>query len=179
MKGIVRIEKAELKDLPVLYSISRNSYIENFAHHWNEGGLEWYLDKVYGRKLIESELSGSTSNYFIAYSNNEPVGFMKLNMSSNLPTYTPEDGVEISKLYFMPAHQGKGIGKQLVSLAFEIAKKLNKKTMWLGVIDTNDKAIEFYTKMGFRLHDKFRLNIPFFKEERKGMWRMALDVEEL
>lgn len=179
MVEAIRIEKSELKDLEILYCICRKTYSENFAHHWNEGGLEWYLEKVYGKELIATELSGSLVDYFIAFLNNEPVGFMKLNLNSNLKGQIPEEGIEISKLYFLTAHQSKGIGKKLISIAFERAKELKKKRLWLGVIDTNDQAIAFYTKMGFNTHHKIRLNIPYFKEERKGMWHMSLDVETL
>src|SRR6478736_1010769 len=172
----LRIEKAQPSDLLTLYSICRQSYSENFSNHWNEGGLEWYLEKTYGKRIIEFELSGTTVNYYIAFLNDEPVGFMKLDLCSNVPGQVPEEGMEISKLYFLPIHQGKGIGKKLISIAFELAKKLKKKTVWLGVIDTNDSAIQFYTRMGFHLQEKTRLDIPYFKEELKGMWRMALDV---
>ncbi len=37
-----------MADLQLLYGLCRKSYAENFADHWNEGELNWYLDKVSG-----------------------------------------------------------------------------------------------------------------------------------
>ena len=179
MSDLISIRKADSNDLPLVFSTCRESYSENFSHHWNEGGLEWYLEKVYAKDGITNELSGTDINYFIAFYDQNPVGFMKLNLKSNLPGQPPEQGMEIEKLYFRPHYQGKGIGKKLISIAFDLAKQLKKKTIWLGVIDSNESAIEFYKKSGFTFYDKIKLDLPYFKEELKGMWRMALDAQSL
>lgn len=179
MVDLITIRKADPADLPLVFTTCRQSYSENFSHHWNEGGLEWYLEKVYSMDGIASELSGTEINYILAFVNENPVGFMKLNLQSNLPGQPPEQGLEIEKLYFKPAYQGKGIGKKLISMAFALAKKLGKKTIWLGVIDCNESAIQFYKKAGFVFRNKIKLDLPYFKEELKGMWLMALDARYL
>ena len=179
MRGHITIRKATTADLSLLFTTCRQSYSENFSHHWNKGGLEWYLEKVYAMDSIATDLRGEEINYFIAFHDQNPVGFMKLNLKSNLPDRPPEQGMEIEKLYFLPHYQGRGIGKKLISIAFDIAKRLEKKIVWLGVIDSNESAIEFYKKSGFRFHDTIKLDLPYFKEELKGMWRMALDAQSL
>ena len=168
------IRKATSNDFPLLVEVCRQSYSENFAHHWNGGGLDWYLNKVYSPEVISQGLINPDINHFIALLNEEPVGFMKLHLNSSLPNYLAHSGMEVEKIYFRPHFQGRGIGKKLITLALEIGQKLKKELIWLGVIDTNEKAIEFYKKMGFRIHDKTTLDIPYFKEELKGMWRMKL-----
>jgi diamine N-acetyltransferase len=171
-------KKASRNDLHLLFEVCRQSYTENFAHHWNEGGLDWYLDKVYGLEVIKADLIDSDIDYFIAFLNEEPVGFMKLHLNSSLPDYSSKAGMEIEKIYFRPQFQGRGIGKKLINVALEVGQKIKKEIIWLGVIDTNENAIEFYKKVGFKIHDKTTLDIPHFKEELKGMWRMMLRFEE-
>jgi ribosomal protein S18 acetylase RimI-like enzyme len=173
----ITIRKADSGDLFSLVNICRLAYSENFAHHWNEGGLPWYLDNVYSKEAISHELTQTDLHYFIAISDDEPVGFMKLHLQSNLPHLPPDEGMEIEKLYFLKNYQGKGIGKQFMQTVFEMAREKKKRMIWLGVIDTNESAIAFYKKMGFAFYDKTRLNLPYFKEELKGMWRMALNTE--
>jgi ribosomal protein S18 acetylase RimI-like enzyme len=168
------IREALPEDLDVLFAICRKAYSENFAHHWNEGGLEWYLEKVYSRDVIQTDLTDAAIRYFIAYDNTMPVGFMKLKLHAALPGHSSDKGLEVDKIYFLPAYQGKGIGKSLINQALQVARDLHKDLVWLGVIDTNLPAIEFYRKIGFEFHDKTRLEIPFFKEDLKGMWRMKL-----
>ncbi len=172
----ILVRKATSDDLPILFTICRESYSENFAQHWNEGGLDWYLDKVYGMSRLKSDLINPDINYFIAYVEDEPAGFMKLQLNSNLPNRLPQSGMEVEKLYFKLRYQGMGIGKKLMSIALEIGSQLKKEIIWLGVIDTNESAITFYKKMGFTIYDKTSLDIPYFKEELKGMWRMALPL---
>jgi len=174
----VIVKKANSNDLQLLFRICRQSYSENFAHHWNEGGLDWYLDKEYGIEGIKSDLINSDINYFIAFFREEPAGFMKLQLNSTLANHSSTSGMEVEKLYFRPQYQRKGIGKKLVSIALVLGQKLKKEIIWLGVIDTNEKAIEFYKKMGFEIHDKIVLDIPYFKEELKGMWRMIFRVDD-
>jgi diamine N-acetyltransferase len=49
------------------------------------------------------------------------------------------------------------------------------KTLFLCVIDTNTNAIAFYKKLGFTRHGTTRLDLSYFKEELKGMYRMVLE----
>ena len=170
----INIRKASVDDLPLLFTVCRQSYSENFAHHWNEGGLAWYLDQAYAPEGIKADLMNQEIHYFIAFFHNEPAGFMKLRLNSSGSDHVFESGMEIEKLYFRPPYQGKGIGKQMMSIALDVGRELEKRIIWLGVIDTNVNAIEFYRKIGFELVDKTTLDIPYFKDELKGMWRMRL-----
>lgn len=71
---------------------------------------------------------------YIKYTDNTPVGIIGIN---------PEDE-EICLLYISPEEQGKGFGNEL--LKFALAKCKNP---YITVLDSNKKAIEFYTKRGF------------------------------
>jgi ribosomal protein S18 acetylase RimI-like enzyme len=175
----ITIRKASSSDLSLLFNLSRISYVENYADHWNDGGLEWYLEKVYGWDGLKLDLVDPAISYFIAFVNEEAAGFIKLRFDSNLPGYPSTNAMEVEKIYFRLPFKGKGIGKKLMAVALLEAKRLRKEIIWLAVIDTNRHAIEFYRKVGFELHEKTALDIPYFKEELKGMWRMKLKVEEV
>lgn len=41
------------------------------------------------------------------------------------------------------------MGKILINKGIDIVKKENKFLVWLGVWEKNERAIEFYKKMGF------------------------------
>lgn len=112
----------------------------------------------------------------MAFINHEPVAFMKLNLFSNLPEHDIEKGLELDKIYILPRFKGMKIGKRLLDLAFDIAKRNKKEIFWLSVIDTNVEAISFYEKIGFQFHSKTQLDYPKFKEELKGMWRMYFEL---
>ena len=172
----VDIRLMQPEDLDTLYKISRDAYSFNFGHHWEEGGLAEYMDKVFSRELLAAELAAPAIHYYVAFVDQEPVAFMKLNLHSNLPGANPEKGIELDKLYILPDHKGSGIGRRFVELAFRVAAATGKETFWLAVIDTNTAAMAFYEKAGFRRHSTMRVGYPKFREELKGMWRMTADL---
>ena len=160
-------------DLDLLYTIAREAYSRNFHDHWTGDGLAGYLEKVFGWELLQSELSDPHIRYFVAFLDERPVAFMKLNLDSNLPGEPPEKGLELDKLYILPDCKGSGIGGTMVDLVFQLAREKGKTTCWLAVLDANTPAIAFYEKYGFRFHSTTRVPYPLFREELRGMWRMV------
>jgi GNAT superfamily N-acetyltransferase len=120
MSHPVDIRLLSSEDLPMLYRISRDAYHFNFGHHWEEGGLEVYMDKVFGWELLAAELREPDIHYYVAFVKGVPVAFMKLNLHSSLPGLDPEKGIELDKLYILPDYKGFGIGRRFVELLFAL-----------------------------------------------------------
>jgi diamine N-acetyltransferase len=172
----ISVRRADEKDVQLLYVVCRQSYIQSFADHWVEGGLAWYLDKVYGMDVLQSELKNADINYFISYYEGVPAGFMKVKLNSPLSTQIRGNHLEIEKLYFLEKYKRKGLGKRMIARVRQMAEDLGANVIWLAVIDSNLSAITFYENIGFRFFDKTRLEIPYFKDELRGMWRMLLET---
>lgn len=149
MNPSIDIQQMLPSDLKTLHKICCQAYSQNFYNHWNEGGLQHYVDNIFGVEILKTELVDKEIQYYVAFINHEPVAFMKLKLSSNLPNLVTEKGIELDKIYILPQFKGMKIGKRLLDLAFVIAKYNNKETFWLSVIDTNFEAISFYEKIGF------------------------------
>jgi RimJ/RimL family protein N-acetyltransferase len=48
-------------------------------------------------------------------------------------------------------YRGKGYGKEMYKLIFDLCfNKLNMNRVWLFVLENNERAINLYTKMGFK-----------------------------
>jgi ribosomal protein S18 acetylase RimI-like enzyme len=178
MTPVIAIKQMTLADLDVLHEFCCEVYSQNFFHHWNEDGLAQYIRKVFGINTLKAELPDKNLQYYMAFVNHKPAGFMKINLCSNLPGLDSEKGIELDKIYILPALKGMKVGKHLLDLGFDIAKLDKKEIFWLSVIDTNVEAISFYEKAGFKFHSKTRLEYPKFKEELKGMWRMFYELED-
>jgi diamine N-acetyltransferase len=172
----IEIQKMKLSDLTTLHKVCCEIYSQNFFGHWDEGGLEQYLNKVFGVDTLEVELADKSIQYHMAFIQQEPVAFMKINLFSNLPGLDMEKGIELDKIYILPQLKGMKIGKRLLDVAFDIAGSAKKEIFWLSVIDTNIEAISFYEKAGFKFHSKTELSYPKFKEELRGMWRMYFEM---
>jgi diamine N-acetyltransferase len=172
---MIKLKKANIEDIFALQKICIDAYSLNFYHHWEVGGLEWYLEQEFGLKKLTNDLSNSTMDYFFILQNEVPIGFIKISDKSFID-YSLEEVVELDKIYILPQKKGSGIGKLAMSEIINNVEKRNKKYLFLGVIDTNISAIAFYEKIGFKYHSKTRLDIPFFKEELKGMNKMCLTL---
>jgi ribosomal protein S18 acetylase RimI-like enzyme len=165
----IRIHHATRDDLAELQSLCVSVYSEVFGSHWNDGGLEWYNERVYGAEQLTKDLTSPNIVYSILYLDETPVAFMKLKLSSSLGGANRKDTLELQKLYVAPAAKARGLGKQLMELALSKARELGKKTVRLEVLDTNYPAISFYRMFGFETISKTRLDIPYFKDELRGM----------
>jgi ribosomal protein S18 acetylase RimI-like enzyme len=179
MQDPITIRLMQPADLDTLQSICWSAYSENFGHHWIEGGLADYLDKVFAASILAAELDDPRIRFYVASRETEPVAFMKLNLYSNLPGAAPEKGIELDKLYILPDCKGQKIGARMMDLAFRVAETAGKEDFWLAVIDTNAPAIAFYQKYGFHFHSTTRVSYPKFREELKGMWRMHAKIKKV
>jgi diamine N-acetyltransferase len=170
MKNL-KLRKATENDLQLLHEITKLAYSENFANHWEEGGLQGYLDHEYSIDVLQKQLRSNETTYFIASDAEKPIGFMKLNFNSMLPEYINSPLVELEKIYIRKSWHGKGIGSRMIQLAKDQAKMVGKP-LFLDVIETNERAISVYKKEGFVVIGKKRMEFPLFKAELRGMWIM-------
>lgn len=111
----IDIQLIQPENLQLLHTICCDAYSQNFAHHWEEGGLENYLDDTFGIEKLRAELLNDSINYYVAFTEEQPVAFMKLNLASNLPGLNADEGIELDKVYILPAFKGKRIGFKLHS----------------------------------------------------------------
>lgn len=116
--------------------------------------LEDYIKQLYDIHLSEmpendkmtqncffDEFKQKTRKYFVALDNNIPVGY--IGIFDSIDDYNII-GVAVDKKY-----QRKGIGSKLLQTVIEEANKNKVATISLEVDETNQKAINFYKKMGF------------------------------
>ncbi|HDZ06577.1 hypothetical protein LCGC14_0319220 [marine sediment metagenome] len=168
----MKLKKAALKDIVDLKNICIDAYALNFHHHWNEGGLEWYLEKEFSIDRLTSDILDSDTDYYFIEHELKSIGFLKI--KNNLKTDSEfGNSSELEKIYVLPSSKGLGIGKLTLNEIINRTKEKGGENLFLSVIDTNLDAIAFYKKLGFVFSSKTTLDIPYFKEELKGMNRMV------
>ena len=168
----MQLEKATLDNIAELQEICIAAYAQNFAHHWEENGLELYLADQFSIERLTADVSNPNFAYYFIKASAKPIGFIKVKLTADLATFKKEETVELEKIYVLPEMKGQGIGKRALTAITQEMAGIGKKIFFLCVIDTNTAAIKFYEKLGFQFHSKTRLEAPFFKEALKGMHRM-------
>ncbi|GHI01179.1 GNAT family N-acetyltransferase [Neobacillus kokaensis] len=143
------LKKCCLEDLLKLQEISYETFTETFKDQNSPENLSAYLERAYNLNQLEKELSNIFSQFFFVFFNNEVAGYLKVNTDDAQSEEMGSESLEIERIYIRSKFQKHGLGKYLINKAMELAAKENKKKIWLGVWEKNEKAIAFYKKMGF------------------------------
>jgi len=145
----IKINKCNQQDLQLLQEISIETFNDTFKDQNSAANMKAYLDSAFNLKQLEKELSTISSNFFFIYYNEEPAGYLKININDAQSEKMGDESLEIERIYIRNKFQGKGLGKYLINKAIELAIEQNKKVIWLGVWKKNENAIGFYKKFGF------------------------------
>ena len=172
----VQLENVSKENISELRPICIDCYSVYFGDHWNENGLDWYLDKQFNHKKLKSDLNNKDVDYYFINVIDNPVGFIKINNNSVSNLFV-DPYAELEKMYVLPKFKGKGIGKKALKKAIKIIQEKGKKILFLDVLDTNKKAIAFYEKLGFNFYSNTRLDLPYFKDQFRGINRMFIELK--
>lgn len=173
MSSII-ISKSGEKDLEILQNIGIQTFTETFAEDNTEEAMKQYLEESFNTEKIKSELTNPDSIFYIAWEEDNPVGYLKVNSGKAQTELQDETSLEIERIYVKKSHHGKKVGQLLYDQALETAKQLGKSYLWLGVWEENLRALQFYRKNGFVEFDKhiFRLGE---EEQTDLMMKKILD----
>ncbi|WP_288445909.1 GNAT family N-acetyltransferase [uncultured Chryseobacterium sp.] len=173
MSSII-INKASAEDVEIVQSLGIQTFSETFAEDNTEEAMKQYLEENFNTEKIKSELTNPDSIFYIAWEEDNPVGYLKVNSGKAQTELQDETSLEIERIYVKKSHHGKKVGQLLYDQALETAKQLWKSYLWLGVWEENLRALQFYRKNGFVEFDKhiFRLGE---EEQTDLMMKKMLD----
>lgn len=143
------INKATAEDLEIVQSLGRQTFSETFSDSNSEEMMKQYLEESFSTEKMISELNNPDSYFFIAWEDDDPVGYLKLNSGPAQTELQDDVSLEIERIYVKKSHHGKKIGQLLYEKALEMAENLHKEYLWLGVWEENHRALDFYRKNGF------------------------------
>lgn len=141
--------KCTQEDVYILQDISCKTFRETFADTNSPAELQKFLDKAYNEEKLRMELLNSNSQFYFLYTDGVLAGYLKLNEAPAQTEINDKSSLEIQRLYLLREFQGKGLGRELMDKALEIARAGEKEYVWLGVWEHNEKALAFYKKYGF------------------------------
>lgn len=169
-----KIIPCSITDLHVLQDIAINSYGDHYLYLWHDGGM-WYINRCFSDDALKKELEDSNAAFFLIYTNNELVGFLKLNIDKAIEGFTEQEALELERIYLIKSASGKGIGKAAVNFTKQFAQEKNKKVIWLKAMDSS-KSVDFYEQNRFAKCGTYTLDFEAMKEEYRGMYVMKLEL---
>ena len=150
----IEIYKIGTKEIEQLQKIGKRTFFETFAESNTEENMQHYLNEGFTFEKLTSELQNQNSEFYFAESENQIIGYLKINFNEAQTELQDNTSLEIERIYVLKEFHGKSVGQLLYDRAIQIAKHKNVEYIWLGVWEENPRAIRFYKKNGFVEFDK-------------------------
>ena len=150
----IEIKKATLSDLETIQKISIQTFIETFAAVNTPENIANYIKDSLNTEQLTTELNNANSQFYVAYSNTEAVGYLKINFGDAQTETINKNALEVQRIYVLQTFHGKNIGQLLLDEVKKIAQNTGVEYIWLGVWEENHRALRFYAKNGFVVFDK-------------------------
>jgi diamine N-acetyltransferase len=120
-----------------------DTWLDAYGSFIPEEDISGYFASTYSIDKLSALYRSPTSKGYIAEDNTAVVGFERLQYDEK------QNRLYVSSVYVLPGNQGKGIGRHLLLLAEEEARRLRLDRIWLGVMTQNIPSVEWYKKIGF------------------------------
>jgi GNAT superfamily N-acetyltransferase len=108
-------------------------------------------------KLLREHLFGEhpVAEVLLGLHDGKPVGFALF--FQNFSTFLGRPGIYLEDLYVQPAFRGKGLGRMMLTHLAQLATQRGCGRFEWSVLDWNEPAIAFYTKLGADVLDEWRI----------------------
>lgn len=145
------IRRATETDLPALAALEHQTFSDAFRSAYPAADFEAFMAAHKSPAAIEKAFRQEGTEYYVTEEGGTLTGLMQLNFNKQPDngTILPEPALELEKIYVLQTGQSKGIGRQLLRFATELAQERNMRTIWLGVWEHNPRARALYEREGF------------------------------
>jgi len=148
---MISIVKAYENDVELLAGIARISFIESHGHSAGAGDINTYLKEQYSDAAFKEDLNNADNIYHFIYHDGHAAGFSKIVMNCPYAGAEVNNITKMERLYLLKAFYNLKLGWELLRHNIELAKRNGQAGMWLYVWKENERAVNFYTRAGFRI----------------------------
>jgi ribosomal protein S18 acetylase RimI-like enzyme len=150
----LNIRKANLVDIKQLQEISIQTFTETYSAFNTQKNIDLYISDSLSLSQLTYEIKNISSAFYLVFLENSLIGYLKINLPGAQTELIDSKSIEIERIYLIKKQQGKGFGENLIDFVIQIASSEHLYRIWLGVWSKNEKAIDFYKKIGFTEFDK-------------------------
>jgi ribosomal protein S18 acetylase RimI-like enzyme len=144
------LRRAYEKDIPLIRNMSMQVWPQTYSTILTPDQISYMLEMMYSEQSLSKQMK-EQHEFIIVNDGTDPVGFASFSLQS--------PGIyKLHKIYMLPFMQGKGAGKFVIN---EILKAIHRKggqALQLNV-NRNNKAVDFYKKIGFDIIREEDINI--------------------
>lgn len=141
---MIEIKKAQINDLAIISKLAHEIWPTAYSKILGNNQLEYMLDMIYSIPSLECQYNILRHHFILVLENKIPVGFASFSPHEDQRVY------HLNKIYVLPDHQGKSIGKKIIGYVSEEIKRNGAISLQLNV-NRNNNALHFYEKLGFKI----------------------------
>jgi diamine N-acetyltransferase len=145
------IKPCTADDVETLLEVGRESFWQAFWTTNAPHNMEAYMSQAFRPEVFLKEIAQPDSRFFLAEAGGQPAAYLKINFVGAQSDVHDPRSLEVERLYVLEAFHGRGIGRELLTLAVDTARAAALDYVWLGVWEHNYKAQAFYQKQGFEV----------------------------
>ena len=150
------IRPVDPSEVEALAELARRTFAAAFASGNAPDDLAAYVERAFAVERMAAELAAPDSHFLFAEVEGELAGYLKINTGDAQTEQVDGETLEVERIYVDARQQGRGVGKALLDFSLEEARRRGCDTVWLGVWESNAKAIAFYERQDF---------VPFGKHD--------------
>jgi diamine N-acetyltransferase len=159
------LKPLQMADAKQLSETAIRAYRDHYLYLWEDEGKN-YLETVFNPDFLANDLQNPNHLYWLVIWQNQAEGFLKLKLTA--PLENESNALELERIYLTQALSGQGVGQKIMNFIFDLAQKAQKDWVWLKAMDSSP-AIGFYEKTGFEVCGTYHLDLPFMKDQYRGM----------
>jgi len=149
------VRSAELRDVTPIVALIRELAEFEQLTHLLQVTPEKLRPHLFGEKPVAEALVAELADGAVAEGESRVVGFALF--FTNFSTFLAQPGLYLEDLYVRPAQRGAGIGEALLTRLGRLAVERGCGRFEWSVLDWNENAIRFYTKMGASMLPDWRI----------------------
>ncbi len=142
----MEIIAATIEDVELLHRLGNEAFSDTYKDILSASQLAYMLEMMYSKESLRRQIEVEQHQYFIAYVGSAPVGYLSVEQQG-------EGLFHIQKISLLRAARGEGVGRSLLSFAFEYIRSICSVEHCRAELNVNreNPALGFYEKMGMHI----------------------------
>lgn len=156
---MIQIIKATIEHSELISKIGKQSFLESHGNSASKEDVNHFILKTYNKNAIGKEFENPNIQYHMIYINSKVAGFSKIELNTSNKDICDISVTKLDRLYLLKEYYGQKLGSKLFDFNIQLSKKNNQIGIWLAVWLENQRAINFYTKKGFKIVGEYNFKI--------------------
>lgn len=175
MFNTLTIRAAEPEDAATIAYFSRKTFYESFGEQNTKRDMEKFLKIQFSVKNLMAEVGRKHNIILLAYRFHTLVGYALMRETKSPSEIGPTlKSIELARIFVDKPFKGNGVGNAIMKECVNQARLKGKEAIWLAVWHENHRAVEFYTKWGFK---KSGSRIFILGDDPQIDWLMKKDLQ--